>query len=75
MVKNKSPKPAIVLHEFHNLRDLNMKEIETKVFVLFYLATDKEDIIDEAIKYFRANIFFRNYDIKVNCCSILNEFN
>lgn len=34
-------------------------------FFLF-LATDTEDIIDEAIKLFRANIFFRNYDIKVN---------
>jgi len=31
-----------------------------------FLATDNEDIIDEAIKYFRANIFFRNYDIKVS---------
>ncbi|CAF0919611.1 unnamed protein product, partial [Didymodactylos carnosus] len=25
---------------------------------------ENEDIIDEALKYFRANIFFRNYDIK-----------
>ncbi len=32
----------------------------------FFLANENEDIIDEAIKYFRANIFFRNYDIKVN---------
>ncbi|CAF1353100.1 unnamed protein product [Rotaria socialis] len=27
-------------------------------------STETEDIIDEAIKFFRANIFFRNYDIK-----------
>ncbi|CAF4043056.1 unnamed protein product, partial [Rotaria magnacalcarata] len=27
-------------------------------------STENEDIIDEALKYFRANIFFRNYDIK-----------
>lgn len=25
---------------------------------------DEEDIIDETIKFFRANVFFRNYDVK-----------
>jgi actin related protein 2/3 complex subunit 3 len=28
--------------------------------------TDGLDIIDEAIKYFRANIFFKNYEVKGN---------
>lgn len=30
-----------------------------------------KDIIDEAIYYFKANVFFRNYEIKVTslCCS------
>ena len=26
---------------------------------------DAEDIIDEAIYYFKANVFFKNYEIKV----------
>lgn len=42
------------------------KSSSEKSFVHFvFLATDKEDIIDEAIKFFRANIFFRNYEMKV----------
>jgi hypothetical protein len=35
------------------------------------LANETEDIIDEAIKFFRANIFFRNYDIKVSLMKIV----
>lgn len=31
------------------------------------ILADGDDIIDEAIYYFKANIFFRNYEIKVNC--------
>ena len=27
---------------------------------------DAEDIIDEALYYFKANVFFKNYEIKVN---------
>jgi len=30
----------------------------------FFLAKDT-DIIDEAIYYFKANVFFKNYEIKV----------
>jgi ARP2/3 complex subunit ARPC3 len=37
-------------------------------------ATENEDIIDEAMKYFRANIFFRNYDIKVSHIYQLNFY-
>lgn len=33
-------------------------------FVFFFLAKDT-DIIDEAIYYFKANVFFKNYEIKV----------
>jgi len=40
--------------------------IRKKKIKMFFLANENEDIIDEAIKYFRPNIFFRNYDIKVN---------
>mmetsp|Transcript_52864 Transcript_52864/g.120502 ORF Transcript_52864/g.120502 Transcript_52864/m.120502 type:complete len:95 (+) Transcript_52864:85-369(+) len=28
------------------------------------VASDEEDIIDETIKFFRANIFFRNFEVK-----------
>jgi len=44
--------------------------IENGKYLLF-LANENEDIIDEAMKYFRANIFFRNYDIKVSSMKIL----
>lgn len=37
----------------------------------FFLASENEDIIDEAIKFFRANIFFRNYDIKVSPLNVV----
>jgi hypothetical protein len=33
---------------------------------VLFLANENEDIIDEAMKFFRSNIFFRNYDIKVS---------
>jgi hypothetical protein len=52
-------------------RDMSVAEcarvaVSMQIRRLFlFLANDREDIIDEAIKFFRANIFFRNYDIKV----------
>lgn len=36
--------------------------------------TNAEDIIDESIYYFKANIFFRTYEIKVNSKIILLLF-
>lgn len=30
----------------------------------FYLAAD-QDIIDEALYYFKANVFFKSYEVKV----------
>jgi len=53
-------------------------ELKKKKIICF-IANENEDIIDEAIKFFRANIFFRNYDIKVNqmnicCCFFFNQF-
>lgn len=30
------------------------------------LNTNEQDIIDEALYYFKANVFFRTYEIKVN---------
>ena len=41
-----------VLYAFHTEIDLVWK------------FTDKTDIVDEAISFFRANVFFRNFDIK-----------
>lgn len=39
---------------------------------LFYVITANEsDIIDEAIYYFKANVFFKNYEIKVRNASHL----
>lgn len=32
----------------------------------FFVSVGDADIIDEAIYYFKANIFFRNYEIKVS---------
>ena len=29
-------------------------------------ADDKEDIIDEALYYFKANVFFKSYEVKVS---------
>ncbi|XP_003747565.1 actin-related protein 2/3 complex subunit 3 [Galendromus occidentalis] len=33
--------------------------------------TDETDVIDEAINYFRANVFFRNYEIKSEADRVL----
>jgi hypothetical protein len=39
-----------------------------------YLFTDgSTDVIDEALLYFKANVFFRNYEIKVHFLD-LNSF-
>ena len=46
----------LFLHEWYTCIDLP---------VLFLSASDF-DIIDEAIYFFKANIFFRNYEIKVS---------
>lgn len=37
---------------------------------IFLFSASDNDIIDEAIYYFKANIFFRNYEIKVSKLSI-----
>ena len=37
-----------------------------QVNILFSISASDNDIIDEAIYYFKANIFFRNYEIKVS---------
>jgi actin related protein 2/3 complex, subunit 3 len=29
-----------------------------------YIFSDKEDIIDEVLMYFRANVLFRNFDVR-----------
>ena len=36
---------------------------------LFLCSVDAEDIIDEAVYYFKANVFFKNYEIKVTSFS------
>jgi actin related protein 2/3 complex subunit 3 len=33
--------------------------------------TKDVDIIDEALYYFKANVFFRTYEIKVRMCGLL----
>ena len=38
------------------------------IFMLMVSAKDS-DIIDEAISYFKANVFFKNYEIKVRFLS------
>ena len=38
----------------------------TLIKCLFCVSVGDADIIDEAIYYFKANIFFRNYEIKVS---------
>lgn len=35
----------------------------TEIYLVWKF-TDKTDIVDEAITFFRANVFFRNFDIK-----------
>lgn len=32
--------------------------------MILFLSSDTTDIVDEAITFFRANVFFRNFDIK-----------
>ena len=50
--------------KIYRMRSSTIIKIDWHFFML--IATENEDIIDEAIKFFRANIFFRNYDIKVS---------
>lgn len=33
-------------------------------FLVTYLVIDKMDIVDEALDYFKANVLFRNFDVK-----------
>ena len=33
-------------------------------FSIRYKSLDQEDIIDETLNYFRANVFFRNFDVR-----------
>lgn len=35
------------------------------IFHFFFSLAKDTDIIDEAIYYFKANVFFKNYEIKV----------
>lgn len=42
---------------------VNIENLEMCPFFFFFLA-DRTDIVDEAITFFRANVFFRNFDIK-----------
>lgn len=35
------------------------------VYIYFLFSGIDSDIIDEAIYYFKANVFFKNYEIKV----------
>ena len=41
------------------------------VFFLFPLGGDDNDIIDESMSYFKANVFFKSYEVKV--CTCANE--
>lgn len=38
---------------------------------LYLLYADSTDIVDEAITFFRANVFFRNFDIKSSADKLL----
>ena len=35
---------------------------------------DTDDIIDEALYYFKANVFFKNYEIKVKYISTMHKY-
>lgn len=38
--------------------------LESEICCCVWLVADRTDIVDEAITFFRANVFFRNFDIK-----------
>ncbi|KAK8916759.1 Actin-related protein 2/3 complex subunit 3 [Platanthera zijinensis] len=41
------------------------------VMMLSFSQADKIDIVDEAISFFRANVFFRNFDIRSSADKLL----
>jgi actin related protein 2/3 complex subunit 3 len=43
---------------------LNHPPLLTHSHSLTHSLTDEEDIIDETLNFFRANVFFRNFDVK-----------
>lgn len=48
----------------HPLKHLNLR-------ILIGHYADQTDIVDEAITFFRANVFFRNFDIKSSADKLL----
>lgn len=41
-------------------------------FIMFFLPAKDTDIIEEALYYFKANVFFKNYEIKASDFSYTN---
>lgn len=41
-----------------------MRSSNTGNYLQFSIFVDKVDVVDEAITFFRANVFFRNFDIQ-----------
>ena len=36
------------------------------LYGFYYFVSDAEDIIEEALMYFKANVFFKNYEVRVS---------
>lgn len=34
--------------------------------IFFFFSADENDIIEEALYYFKANVFFKSYEVKVS---------
>ena len=41
-------------------------------FVLFAV-DDSPDIIDESLQFFKANVFFKSFEVKVRCMCMFSE--
>ena len=57
---------TIVVENFENLDILIVRH--AIIFFLCSSAGDENDIIDESMGYFKANVFFKSYEVKVCMC-------
>ena len=52
-------------HPGHTVGNMALLPIRTKYRGPAPLCGNEPDIIDEALQYFKANVFFRTYEVKV----------
>lgn len=70
--KGPAPKMAAEGCIFLSWFQQNYRSCAGKFPILNGFSGDATDIIDEAVYYFKANVFFRNYEIKVWCSYVVD---